>query len=72
MPNLNVNQSKAQNQQIPAEAYGAVPFKLGLSKWLQKRALTALGAVKHNPETVFTRATPALKYFLVMEMCVNC
>lgn len=31
-PNLNVNQNKAQDQQIPAEAYSAVTFKLSLSK----------------------------------------
>lgn len=52
---MTVNQNKAQDQQIPAEAYSAVTFKLGLSKRPQKRALTALGAVnitlkQHLPE----------------------
>lgn len=29
---MNVNQNKAQDQQIPAEEYSVVTFKLALSK----------------------------------------
>lgn len=37
-----------------------------------KKGINSLRGCKHNPETAFTRATPALKYFPVMEICVNC